>query len=388
MPYFARLNALRGYSVLGVFGFHAGVIDFGWVGVNAFFVLSGFLITGILIAGRNEARPGRFLASFYVRRCLRIVPAVYVYLLSIWAAGRLVEPLSPGSTDAFSASLPYLLTFTDNVHALRADYQNSDVFSHLWSLGVEEQFYLVWPLVILLTPRRRLAHACLAIMAVGLVFRTALWASDLSDHLRYFAAGRLPLASCDAFAMGGLLSIIRLPEAVRAPRTLLVSSTLVMLLGYLGEMSGRPGAQLDVWSLGWSPGPRGLGAEFWSGTVLALFFAHLIAVLTRPASKSLFDRLFDNLAARQIGHISYGFYIYHNPVVLIARVMGALDPSFRFAYLVLALPVTSLLAIGSYRYVERPFLSLKRFWPYRRDQQGAGRWQEFGSSVRSYAVSG
>ncbi len=364
MPYFARLDALRGYCVLGVFGFHAGLMDFGWVGVNAFFVLSGFLITGILIGLRDARAPG--LASFYVRRSLRILPAVYVYLFVILAIGLCIQPYLPGAMTSLSDSLPYLVTFTDNVHALDPNYVNSDYFSHLWSIAVEEQFYLVWPLLVLLTPRRFLAHVCVMAVLTALLFRTGLYVSEAGDHLRHYAAGRLPFASCDAFALGALLRIVRLPDAVRTPRTLLVSGVLVILVGFAGEMSAGAGPYPpSLWSLGWNPVLSGAWGEIWRGTALGLFFAHLIAILTRPApAPALFDRAFDNVVARRIGLVSYGFYIYHDPLVAVAKTLGWIEPSMKYLYLAAALAGTWLLASLSHRYVETPFLALKRLWPY------------------------
>jgi peptidoglycan/LPS O-acetylase OafA/YrhL len=149
----AQLDGLRAVAVGAVmlqhFWLGAGLFDFGAMGVRLFFVLSGFLITGILLKSRElldsgEQRPSFALGRFYIRRFLRIFPLYYAVLLAAWLL-RLW-----GTRGEMGWHLAYLT----NVDLFLRGRWWGDI-SHFWSLAVEEQFYLVWPLVILLAPRRR-----------------------------------------------------------------------------------------------------------------------------------------------------------------------------------------------------------------------------------------
>src|SRR5579883_2068808 len=144
-----ELDALRGLAALVVVVYHlrSHKIVFGWAAVDLFFVLSGFLITTIIL---SNTLGGQFFKGFYARRSLRIWPIYYLSLLAF----ALINPFLPRPY-AISDALPYYLTYTQNVH-----YYWSDTgpflrpFGHTWTLAIEEQFYLIWPLLIFLVGRR------------------------------------------------------------------------------------------------------------------------------------------------------------------------------------------------------------------------------------------
>ena len=150
-----NLDGVRGIAILLVVLFHLPMqpgwggalgltLPFGWMGVQLFFVLSGFLITRILISSKEQPF-GAYLRRLYVRRVLRIFPLYYGFLLALGAvylATALPEPLE--------RYWPYLATFTWNWTRADAAWEESNRFVHLWSLSVEEQFYLVWPALVVL----------------------------------------------------------------------------------------------------------------------------------------------------------------------------------------------------------------------------------------------
>ena len=165
-PYFPQLDALRAVAVLGVMLHHywpeaekALGLSTGFLGVQLFFVLSGFLITGILLRARDRVQLGQSstahgIGQFYVRRVLRIFPLFYAMLAIAWLAGL------PEVRD----SLPWHLMYASNVYMVRIQDWHGSV-SHLWSLAVEEQFYLVWPFVIFFMPRRWLLPVFVGVTA-------------------------------------------------------------------------------------------------------------------------------------------------------------------------------------------------------------------------------
>jgi peptidoglycan/LPS O-acetylase OafA/YrhL len=144
MEYNPRFDALRALCVLGVMAFHwQGILQFGWIGVQTFFVLSGFLITGILERSKERYRTLDYFFVFEWRRFLRICPAYFGYLgvlgFLFWITRQ---------PDSLPQAAPYLSTFTLNIERLFPGYQNHQAYTHLWSLAVEFQFYLVWPVIV------------------------------------------------------------------------------------------------------------------------------------------------------------------------------------------------------------------------------------------------
>ena len=163
MKYMPQLDGLRGLCVTAVFLFHCIFLDCGWIGVQAFFVLSGFLITGVLLHARqDEAGAGSFFRNFYARRALRIFPVYVAYIAVVVLAGQLGVG-GPGMGEALRAhnaeQLPYLLTYTYNFFHITAG-PGSPFYRHLWTLSIEEQFYVLWPLCVWLLSRGHLLRLC------------------------------------------------------------------------------------------------------------------------------------------------------------------------------------------------------------------------------------
>ena len=154
------LDGLRAIAIGTVFGFHLGLpgMSLGWVGVQLFFVISGFLITGILL--RSRERPFYF-RNFYVRRTLRIFPIYYV-LIALYFVTAGVQ-----GDWATVKLLPYYLTYTQSYPQLATRYVCAPMLGHTWTLAIEEQFYLLWPLAIYLVRGRRLFVALAAFLAIA-----------------------------------------------------------------------------------------------------------------------------------------------------------------------------------------------------------------------------
>lgn len=210
------LDGLRGMAVLMVVAMHAmffgvplpGVpplsqdsayvrlVGLGWSGVDVFFVLSGFLITGILVQSKDAPH---YLRNFYARRVLRIFPLYYVVLaLLLWGLQR--PPTTPGETAA------YLLYVQNFVHAFGGDAQPDIARDVTWSLAIEEQFYLVWPTVVLFASRRALPRLAIVMIVLAIASRfVGLW---LGVPKPYF----LTPCRLDALGVGALLAVVPLPR--------------------------------------------------------------------------------------------------------------------------------------------------------------------------------
>ena len=368
MRHISSLDALRGYCVIAVFVFHAGYVPCGWVGVQAFFVLSGFLITGILVTQKQNNQFGGYLTTFYARRTLRIFPAYYAFLLlllALWSLG-----LTPNMMRQFGQSIPYLLSYTENFQSIGVNYVNTHYYSHLWTLSVEEQFYLIWPLVVWFTPLKRLPLVCLGIVVLCTMFRTGITLMSWSDEFRYLAANRFSLTQFDAFAVGAIFRIVPMPDAIKSLKAFLISCAIMLVLGIIMLRAPNPtnGVHfVGLKTLGWSQEFPTAGGFVWGYIALNLFFGQLIAILSdrqQEATNPIF-RLFDFKWLRGLGTISYGFYIYHDPMI---GAMNDIGEHFGISHLivsVMALLCTIGAAWTSYVVIEKPFLRLKGLWTYR-----------------------
>lgn len=289
--YMPHLDGLRAFAVVAVMARHwlPERWQFGLpleTGVQLFFVLSGFLITGILLDGRAGVGlrcNARVIRNFYVRRFLRIFPLYYLVVgLALWFG-------VPHLRETVWWHLGYASNFCFYWHA---GYGTS--IGHFWSLAVEEQFYLVWPFVILLVPAWRLWGVVLLLCLVGPLYR---YAGGLWSGLGHFAVGTP--GSFDSLALGAGLALgLRLRPAwfgwwVRWRWVL----AWVAVAGFV---------VVDQW-----------GAVSWAvGQGLSLFLISVLyVVLIHDGSlgfRGVVGRLFDLRVVRYVGKISYGLYVLHN----------------------------------------------------------------------------
>ena len=343
------LTGLRGVAALLVIGFHYFLLDFGWVGVQIFFVLSSYLITGIL-ARQTDATPGVFFGNFYGRRLLRIFPLYYAFLLIV---GLLV--LSPVDTSNLGAVWPYAMTHSYNL-AVGVDEGNRNFFfTHVWSLNVEEQFYLLWPLLIYYCPRAVLPRVLVCFLLLGPLLRLGIYLLSEAAWPEARAAVSvyvMPLSYLDAFAAG---SLVALGGVVRT-RWFLASLGLLLLTGALS--SGGLGSDLGYainMEEGWQ--------FIWGYSVLNLVSATLIGVI---ASSEKPYPVLSWPVLNYLGRISYGLYLLHRPMVAVglALVSGLgldLAPSdglFALLCFFLTVAVSAL----SFHLFEDPITKLKERW--------------------------
>src|SRR5215213_1164096 len=292
------LDGLRGVAILMVFTFHASssLLPRGHLGVDLFFVLSGFLITVVLLQDHDHAS-GIDFKRFYARRILRLAPALLVFLGAITLLMRLWPHIFG---DEYISPLYALFYVMNWILAFRLDYV-SPVLYHTWSLSVEEQFYLVWPVVLSLCLWLRVRTMTLLICLGGLVLivavhRYALLLSGATDD-------RVSVASdtrISGLLLGCLIGVLT-TRGLLPGRTRLLTWTTALLapacLLYLCGWWERFGLAL---------------------TVAELFFASVLVLMLVQPPKALTSVL-ENPVLTWLGQISYGLYLWHLPMGFVAQ---------------------------------------------------------------------
>ncbi len=292
------LDVLRGIAILSVFCFHGlkwylplgaatgpyvreigQAVSFGWLGVNLFFVLSGFLITGILLDTRTKKN---YWSSFYIRRFLRIVP-LYLVVLAILK-------VALNCTWAYVIlCVFYLANFASQLRI------PGPAYSPLWSLAVEEQFYLVWPYVVRRLRLRALATLCVA----GIVLSPVLRAISVSGWLPLGSPYNTTWLIGDNLFYGALLAIFLRTAAATERRV----AQLTMLSGGLGAVLLAAGFSFHLLSRGTAS-----GAAFQPIPFLLIFSSMLLVSLRFGDQPTVYRTL---APLRFFGYISYGFYLFH-----------------------------------------------------------------------------
>lgn len=372
MQYQPRLDALRGLCVLAIFVYHAGYFNGGWIGVQVFFVLSGYLITGILADSLDRDASARdYFSSFYVRRILRIVPVYFAYIGCIALLGQHnLFPLDPMYKPDLSGDMPSLLTYTYNLRkAFNTGTDYGIFFGHLWSLSIEEQFYLIWPLLLFSLSRSLFVRMCVCLVVAGPLLRLmeAMWqwhpglhARELAGRFVYFFTS----SHFDAFALGALLNFTR-DDALVERLVALVAKYAFWAAGLLGGwmllLSHAAKYPVLLSSFGWPTYLPYFACYVWGFTVLNCLGLALIIGIQK------WRLVGDNFALRRLGRVSYGFYIFHFPMLWIVSIVSGVwttkDLSYRISIVAVCFVLTWLVAELSFHFLEMPFLRLKSRFP-------------------------
>lgn len=362
------LDGLRGIAVLLVFFFH--VSEFAWtteaaglsagiqaishagrVGVDLFFVLSGFLITGILYDTRES--PSRF-RTFYARRTLRIFPLYYFALITLFLASLALSSIQTPTSAAQIFNWTYTSNFQMAGHGWDAQTVATQPF---WSLAVEEQFYLLWAPIVFLSPRRFLLAICFAGIVAAFVVRLLLIGASLE-----LGAYMLLPARMDALLIGAVIALaprseVKVPGwlAGRRNQAVIAIAALVliaMLRAFVWQATAMAAAKSTLIAIG--------------------FGVVLVAALGTGANP--FARAMELPLLRFFGRYSYSIYVFH--VAVIVCLLGIIDlngfsrtksslPAL-LVFSVIALAVTVLVALITWNIIEKHFIAMQRKFPYRR----------------------
>jgi peptidoglycan/LPS O-acetylase OafA/YrhL len=317
LGYVPALNGLRGIAILGVLGVHLFGLSGGFYGVDLFFVLSGFLITTLLL--EEHDRTGLVsLRAFYIRRARRLLPALGAVLVLIAVVGPMFY--SPGLVASIVASGLYAANIVRGFG--HSDFLAATPAAHLWSLAQEEQFYVVWPIALLALRRRLTERRVMTLLAAGFValvlYRAALAGAGAGWHRLYYA----PDTHMDGLVLGCFLAYARRRGLTVSALTGCVAGALIVAAFILGEQTVR-------WSAGGLP-------------VVELAAAALVLAALSPGPVRAV------LSARPlvwIGALSYSLYLWQIP----AMWLTGWDDRWG------ALALTVVFTLISYYVIERPF---------------------------------
>ena len=342
------LDGLRGIFVLLVLAVHSGVpfMQGAGIGVDGFFVLSGFLITCLLLQEWQE-HGSISLRRFYIRRALRLLPALYA-LLAVLSVITLVSLDGEGATATWRGIVLSFLYSTNLVSVFFNDYQiGVGLMSHSWSLALEEQFYVVWPALLIALLSLRLTTkqmiACIGVLvAAAPLWRLWILNSGGAAYLAVNTRMDVLLVGCalGVLAAGG---VIRPSEsAARWTRWIAAAGTGLLLYfiispGWSSNLS--PEYQLSLFQALLALGPAAL-------------ILHLVV-----SPEGQIAKLLSWKPLVQVGIVSYGIYLWHNPVFFLVSsgTPGWSDLPTEIA----RLAITAVLVVLSYRYIERPMLRMK-----------------------------
>lgn len=380
------LDGLRGLAIIGVMAFHANVLftgengtvanmavsrvfGAGWIGVQLFFVLWGFLITSILLQRKSAAGFGRYVGEFYWRRFLRIFPLYYGFLALYFVALRYLPGIDDATPFRSGDSLSlFLFYYNDRAAFLNRAAPGLHMY---WSLCVEEQFYLVWPLLVWHLNVRALRLACAVLFVGALVFRCIALRWPHGIPVAYLATPSV----VDGPAIGSLVALMRWDAdfwrrwaGYSGAAMAACAAALAAILATQGHFYPNIDARYDRVPLAHD---STMIATWGVSVAILLFGATLIRVLDGAGSIDRgMRRLLEWRVLRSIGFYSYAMYVFHRVLLRVLDYAARRSSAAFGAYpALLAKPLALLVLVGtvyaiarfSFAFLERPFLRLRRY---------------------------
>ena len=355
MNYIRQLDSVRAIAVLLVIIEHwipkANLhqrISYGELGVDVFFVLSGFLISRILLENKFSVDAGlktrsSVLKSFYIRRTLRIFPIYYITIFTVLFFAEYTK-------SQVQFAFPWYATYTSNWFMYYHGWDG--IMSHLWSLAVEEQFYIIWPWLLLFTPKRWLPGLISIFILTGVVSNYMVW---------HIPRGTVLTFTCfDSFGMGALLAWLQLSgkDLVKKALPYFAAAAITSVILFA----------IGIWQFRFDILPL--------RTIVSIMALWLLAYIVYFSAEGRLkgNWILDNRVLIFLGKISYGIYLYHNFVPLINKytLNAWLDPLLPDALLAQTeklhfienLGMLVLLSWISYELIEKRFLALKKYFEY------------------------
>jgi len=344
-----QLDGIRALAILSVFVHHALNVKLLWMGVDLFFILSGFLITGILFDTRSDRG---YFPNFYARRILRIFPLYY----GVVAFSLLILPHIPNAKSIKFGSVHgdaiyYWLHLSNFAIARRGKFVHG-ILDVSWSLAIEEQFYLLWPLAVLLLRRRVLMGLCMFLAAVSIVSRLVLWRHGAPAIALY----TLTFCRMDGLCTGAWLALfVRYGGGRRLGILPLAAAVLAIAAWATWTWAG------NAWLTTAATDPA-----------ISLATAAVILTVIRGHAAPL-NALLSASPLRLLGRLSYALYLFHYPLMAIARdkifspqrmpsVLGSALPG-QILFDLLGIAISMAAAWLSWNLFEKRILRLKRYFP-------------------------
>jgi peptidoglycan/LPS O-acetylase OafA/YrhL len=381
--HFPALDGLRGLAALMVVAFHSTghyvltntfdkaylrATSLLWVGVDLFFVLSGFLITNILLDSKHSSN---YLRVFYGRRIVRIFPLYYSFLAVIYF---LLPLLGSQPSKQMTDIQPWLWTYTANINLAFYGWPDGNV-GHLWTLAIEEQFYLVWPLIVLLAGERSLRRGIIATLIAIPFMRAASLAMGLSP---FFILG-FTLTHMDGLLLGALISIgirngiIERLSSYRSLMTFLDRTISGIVFGFIFVYCFV--LRNDQFIFNFFRWPAYLQCVGFTLISLPMAYTVMRAASSVP---NVLQRVLNFKYLRIAGKYSYALYVLHVPICVwagahfpVPGILRSLPPAWSLLnsiYFILVQFILSITAaVISWHLLEKHFLKLKKYFPYRTD---------------------
>jgi peptidoglycan/LPS O-acetylase OafA/YrhL len=375
--HFRQLDGLRGLAILMVMACHFDLLyrpgggegllsqfaQAGWMGVDLFFVLSGFLITGILLSTRDRQH---YFRNFLARRFLRIWPLYYANLIVFFWVIPLLMPTVPGALRSMIDNQEWFWLYGANwLFAIEHGFNHTSG-GYFWSLAVEEQFYLVWPFVVYWLSPRALMKVSIGLLCSSLVLRIALAAGGVS----LFSLYTITFTHLDGLAVGAILAIgLRSAEGVRRLERALpyvfVVAAAVLILARVQDGS------FYYWNR---------NVVLWGYTAIALLSGCALLWTLRAPPNALITRALSSSPMLMIGRLSYGLYLIHPPVAAfaaaslmpkLARWLPGWSYDARYWLMIaIIVAITWAVALASWHFFEKRILGLKDRFAY---EPGSGK---------------
>jgi peptidoglycan/LPS O-acetylase OafA/YrhL len=351
--YYPALDGLRGIAIMAVLFQHnfnfLPLSKFGWIGVDLFFVLSGFLITDILIKTREQKN---FLSGFYLRRILRIFPLYYGVLILFFIVAPLADRIND-QYDFYITNQGMLWGHLQNwLYITNSEPNNYGMFTHFWSLSIEEQFYLFWPLVILACKQIKtlLAISC-SILFLCIAFRFSTWLYFGNGNLNYSLQYMTRL---DGLCVGSLIAVWRYKSVTTVMKKMILLACILLSLHAVTFLLAKL----------FFPGLSHFSIFGYSS--IAIIFGIILVFLIQKRT-SLTTIVFENKVLKGLGKISYGLYVYHWPILVLFKIYvltWLVDSGMAasYSYIIVSLSaaaVAILLSFLSYHLLEKRILALK-----------------------------
>ncbi len=358
------LDGIRGAGMITVMLYHFFTVPYAaWFSMDSFFVLSGFLITGILLDTKAQKH---YFKNYIARRMLRILPLYYgVLIIAFIIVPLFVSKSNLSPYSVYYQNQAYFWVYLQNWILLLKEPQlkgTSRIFLHLWSLAVEEQFYIVWPLLVLIFNVKNLVKVIVALILFSISLKCYYFFSGYTWHYTYFNT----FCRLDSLCIGALLAVaVRnnsiVPTLNKIAPYFFKILLIVLLLAIAVVRPKMPNNQF---------------LEPVGTTLFAIFFAAMMLYCLSVHKNNLVKRILELKVLRFFGKYSYSMYIFHVPVLALLRpnlfvFLHKHMPS-NFAYVIdniICFVLVILVSQITWFLIEKPALKLKRFFSYKREEK-------------------
>ncbi len=346
LTYIPKLDGLRAIAAILVVishymeELHCAKFSYGGNGVQIFFVISGFLITSILLAQKNKTHEsvGKLLKNFIIKRALRLFPIYYILIITLFAISFFGGLWLCAKEDVW-----YYFTYTQNYLFFLKGFQ-SPLLNHTWSLAVEEQFYLLWPLLILLIPKKYELHFISIVLFSGILIKYLL----VELYVGPGTIKGITFIHFDTLGAGALLGYFSYYKKEKILNFLEISSQWIFILCLFISAT-----------LTWI----GFNDGLWLPLVLNIMSVCLVYICFSP-KETILSPILNSSVLQNIGKISYGIYIYHKPVPFffnfICSKMHMPIIENKFVLFVIYAVITYIISALSWKLIESPISNIKK----------------------------